>query len=221
MLCGVPFYAEIYRKMWEKELKKNIVFDVGNVLVTYEPKRCLENLGYDEETKEAVMQAVFKSPLWNENDRGVLSTAELEEGFVANAPKYEMQIRKAFQNVGRAIELMPHTMDWIKDLKARGYHLYIISNYGEFTYQQTEHKLKFLPYMDGTIFSYQHKMIKPDREIYELLLRKYNLKADECVFIDDCAENVVAAREAGFSAIQFFSFAQAKRELENILSSGV
>ena len=195
---------------------RNIVFDVGKVLVTFEPRKYLEQLGYDETTVEAVMRAVFLSELWLENDRGNLTITELEKGFVANAPEYEVQIKHAFQNVGEIIELMPYAMDWIKELKKQGYHLYIISNYGESTYQQTEHKLKFLPYMDGAIFSYRHKMIKPDREIYELLLERYGLKAHECVFIDDCFENVEGARKVGFYGIHFLDYQQAKEELKKI-----
>lgn len=193
---------------------KNIVFDAGNVLVTFNPDEYLDRLGYDKETKRAVEKAVFRHPLWNENDRGILSDEELLNGFIANAPEYEMQIRETFQKVGDSIELLPHTMDWVRDLKAKGYRLYVLSNYGEYTYKQTEHKLKFLPYMDGTIFSFAYKMIKPEREIYELLLEKFDLRAEESVFIDDRLENVEAARELGFCGIQFQNFEQVKRELE-------
>lgn len=98
---------------------KNIVFDVGKVLVSFEPEQYLKDLGYDEITRKIVMSSIFKSPLWDENDRGVMSTQELADGFVANAPEYETQIREAFKQVGGTIELMPHTMKWVEDLKAR------------------------------------------------------------------------------------------------------
>lgn len=196
---------------------KNIVFDVGKVLVTYEPEQHLRNLGYDETTRKNVMEAMFANPLWNENDKGLLTTEELLDGFIENAPKYEVQIREAFGKIEKTIELLPHSMEWVENLKARGYHLYIISNYGEYTYEQTEHKLKFLPYMDGTIFSFQYKMIKPDRAIYEKLLEKFELKAEECVFIDDSLANVVAAKQAGFHGIHFQNYEQAKAELDRLL----
>lgn len=200
---------------------KNIVFDVGKVLVSYEPKQNLERLGYDEHTQEAIMNAMFANPLWNESDRGVLTDEELIAKFVENAPEYETQIREAYKKIGNSIEILPHSVEWVKDLKAQGYHLYIISNYGDYTYQQTSHKMKFLPYMDGAIFSYQYKIIKPDRRIYETLLETYQLKAEECVFIDDSMQNVIAAREAGFYAIQFQNYEQAREELSELCNKKI
>lgn len=196
---------------------KNIVFDVGKVLVSFEPRQYLENLGYDEQTQKAVYDAMFGHTLWNETDRGVMSDEELIDGFTANAPAYGEQIREAYQKVGDTIELLPHTMKWITSLKERGYCLYIISNYGKYAYEQTKHKMEFLPYMDGTIFSYRYKIIKPDLKIYEQLLKEYHLNAEECVFIDDRLKNVEAAKEAGYQGIQFRDYAQAKLELDKLL----
>lgn len=196
---------------------KNIVFDIGKVLAFFEPEQHLKNLGYDDITRQKVMSAVFDSSLWEEVDRGVLSTEELTDAFVENAPEYERQIREAYEKVGGTTEIMPHTMKWVEDLKTQGYHLYVISNYGEYTFEQTKHKMRFLPYMDGVIFSYQYNVLKPDRKIYETLLEKYQLKAEECVFIDDRPENVEGAKQLGFHGIQFFNFEQASEKLNQLL----
>lgn len=198
---------------------KNIVFDVGRVLVTFNPEEYMKKLGYDECTRQKIEEAMFKHPLWNESDRGIFSDEELLNKFVANAPEYEEQIKEAFKKIEAIIELLPHTMEWVKELKAKGYHLYVLSNYGEYTYQQTKHKLEFLSYMDGSIFSFRYKIIKPEREIYELLLNMFSLKAEESVFIDDKLENVEAAKALGFSGIQFQSYEQAEEELEEILTN--
>ena len=79
-------------------------------------------------------------------------------------------MQTVYDNLGDVVELMPYAEDWVKTLKEQGYHLYILSNYAEHTYQLSSHKMKFLPYMDGTLFSYVYKMAKPDREIYEKTL---------------------------------------------------
>ena len=71
--------------------------------------------------------------------------------------------------------------------------------------------------MDGVIVSYQYKVMKPDRSIYEILLNKYKLKAEECVFIDDRVENVEGAKKIGFYGIHFQSFEQASAELNELL----
>lgn len=197
---------------------KNIVFDVGKVLVYYEPDWLMDKLGYDEETKKRMKAAMFHSAAWDEGDRGVLSKEELLETFIANDPEIEEQICFCYEHVEGAIELMPHVIEWMEDLKSRGYHLYVISNYGENTFEKTVDKMAFIPYMEGMIFSYQYKMIKPDLIIYEQLLKEYNLDGSECVFIDDRQVNIDAAVEAGFAAgVLFQDYEQAKSDLNVLL----
>lgn len=196
---------------------KNVVFDVGKVLVAFEPVRMMKELGFDDETCENVLNAVFHSKMWDVNDKGTLTTEELTQGFIANAPEYEEEVKLAFQHVGDAIEMFPFVMEWLEDLKARGYRLFIISNYGDYTFEQTKHKMKFLSLVEGAIFSYQHKMIKPDLEIYEKLLKDFDLKAEECVFIDDRLENVEAAKKVGYAGIQFLGYEDAKAKLDEML----
>ena len=127
------------------------------------------------------------------------------------------EIRDTYLRVGDSIELLPHAVEWTASLKEKGYHLYIISNYGEYTLEQTKEKMDFLKYMDGAIFSYQYQIIKPDARIYEQLLKNYDLKAQECVFIDDKAENVEAAKAVGYLGIVFTSYEAVTKELEEIL----
>lgn len=197
---------------------KNIVFDVGKVLVSYEPDAYMENiLRFDAETRHAVNKAMFQNPLWEESDRGALSTEELIKGFVHNNPAYEQQILKAHENVGDSIALFPYVVDWMTNLKKRGYHLYILSNYAEYTFQQTKEKMGFLPFMDGAVFSYECKLIKPEKEIYEYLCEKYQLKPEECVFLDDRQLNVDGAIDAGWKGIVFENYQQASHDLNQLL----
>lgn len=198
---------------------KNIIFDVGNVLVEYNPDGLMRRLGFDEETLQAVNQAVFQNELWNESDRGVLSPEELLEAFIANNPAYEKEIRQVIDAVGDTISLMPYTVEWVKGLKERGYHLYILSNYAEYTYEKTSHKMEFLPYMDGVVFSYRCKLIKPEKEIYEYICETYGLKPEESVFLDDREDNVQAARNMGMNGIEFENYAQGSETLEQLLKN--
>ena len=197
---------------------KNVVFDVGKVLVYYEPDWLMDKLGYDEEKKKRMKAAMFHSPTWDEGDRGVLNKEELLDAYIANAPDLESEIRLCYERVGEVIDLMPHVIEWMEDLKERGYHLYIISNYGENTFEKSVDKMAFIPYMEGMIFSYQYKMVKPDLIIYEQLLKEHNLEGSECVFIDDRQVNLDAAVEAGFAAgVLFQNYEQAKADLDALL----
>lgn len=196
---------------------KNIIFDVGKVLVSYEPDEMLVRLGFDRETRDAVNAAVFENELWELSDQGLFTPEEILAKAKANAPGYEAAVEKAWEHVGDSIEILPHAVEWVSDLKARGYHLYILSNYSEHTMELTKQKMAFLPYMDGALFSYTCKLAKPDEKIYEYLLNKFRLNASECIFIDDRMVNVEGARACGIQAILFEDYESARKELDALL----
>ena len=123
---------------------KNIVFDVGQVLMSYTPENYLKNLGFSEKTVQTLRKAIFESTMWEAGDRGIISTEEIWEGFRKNAPGLKKEVQTVYDNLGDVVELMPYAEDWVKTLKEQGYHLYILSNYAEHTYQLSSHKMKFL-----------------------------------------------------------------------------
>ena len=197
---------------------RNIIFDVGKVLVSFEPDVYMDSLGFNKEEKAAVNRAMFQSTLWVQADEGLMEPEAFLEGYVANAPEYEAQIRRAYRTLGGTVELFPYTMGWLQNLKDRGYRLYILSNYGKYLFEQTRTKMKFLSLVDGVLFSNTCQLIKPDPEIYLYLLRKYGLEAAECVFLDDRVENVEAAVQCGIYGIQFIDYESGRQALERIIS---
>ena len=98
-------------------------------------------------------------------------------------------------------------------MRKNGYHTYILSNFPKSTYEKATEELSFEKETTGAIFSYQVKCIKPEAEIYKLLLDRYHLVPQECVFIDDRPENIEAAEKLGITGIQFQNQHQAKRRL--------
>lgn len=197
---------------------KNIVFDIGNVLVGFIWEEFYRSFGYSEEIFEKLADATVRSPFWNEMDRGRLSDDELIEGFIRNDPSIEREIREALKNVKGMIRRYDYAIPWIKELKEKGYHVYVISNFAHKAHMDCIEALDFLNEIDGGILSYQVKLIKPAPEIYRLLCSKYNLKAEECVFIDDLPKNVEAARNEGMQGIVFQTLEQAREELEALLA---
>ena len=161
--------------------------------------------------------ATFGSGIWNEMDRGIWSEEEVLERFIARAPEREKEIRVAFDRVGCCTERKEYAIPWIENLKARGYRVLFLSNYSEHVRKRSTHALHFLPYLDGGVFSYQVHRIKPEPEIYRILLEKYELKAEECVFVDDNGKNIQAARELGFRTVHFENYEQAHEALEALL----
>ena len=195
-----------------------VIFDIGNVLAAYDWEDALKRLGYSEEAREIIGNAVFRSADWNEMDRGVLTLEELLQRFIKRAPEYEKEIRQAIYNYKDMAHQYDYTKPWLKELKEKGLRLYYLSNYGEFGVQETLEALDFRELMDGGIFSYEVKMIKPSRWIFEELLYRYKLNREEAVFFDDSAANAEAACQVGLHGIQFTGYEDARQKLESLLA---
>lgn len=194
---------------------KNIIFDIGRVLVKWEPQKTMRELGMTESEIEAVSDALFTSGLWNETDRSVLPDEEVFRQFVERAPEQEKNIRLFWENLDKAIVQFDYVIPWMRALKKAGYRIYILSNYGKWTYDSTkDNALSFLSEVDGGIFSYEIKIIKPDIKIYQALLEKYNLNPEECVFMDDLEANIAGAKAAGINGIVFTSKEDAEKQLK-------
>lgn len=196
---------------------KNIIFDIGKVLVSYEPDAYMESLGISADKQAKINKAMFQNKLWDISDQGIYSKEELLKMFIEGAPDCEVEIRQLYGTIGNTIEMLPHSMPWLSELKERGYKIYILSNYAEETYHQTKDKLKFLSLVDGAVFSFQCKLIKPNREIYEHICQKFQLNCSECIFVDDRLVNVEAARNNGILSVLFHDYEQAKAELDEML----
>ena len=103
-------------------------------------------------------------------------------------------------------------------LKEKGYKIYLLSNYSEELFHVHTKGAKFLDVLDGEVVSYQVHALKPDREIYEILLEKYSLKAEECLFFDDRMDNVEGAKKVGIQAIQVTSREMLNETLDEMLT---
>ncbi len=179
---------------------KNVVFDLGQVLLKYDWEGYLHSLGYEGELFEIMADAIFRNQDWVTGDAGTVTPEEWGQLFVENAPEYEADIRKVFSGIRNTISQFPYVKRWIDLLKKEGYRLYFLSNYSEKLHKDTVHHMDFMEEFDGGIFSYEVKCIKPDLKIYELLLEKYHLNPEETIFYDDRKENVDAALKLGIKA---------------------
>ena len=196
---------------------KNIILDVGKVLVAWEPTQLMYKLGFSDEAVRGVTRAFFDSGIWNETDRGVLCDEEILALAKKQAPEYEKEILLFWEQLGGAIWQLPYTREWIRAIKRAGYRVYILSNYGSWTYEATREKaLDFLEDVDGAVFSYQVKQMKPDLEIFQTLFEKFSLNPQECVFLDDLPANIEGARAAGMHGIVFTGLEAALVELEKL-----
>ena len=195
---------------------KNIVFDIGNVLVAFRWREYFAEFGYPQDIYERLCKATAMNPVWNEYDRGIWTEEEVLQGFIASDPELEPQIRETLSDLKGLLIMYHYTMDWIRELKEKGYGVYYLSNYSWPAYRDCKEELEFIPLMDGGILSYKEHLIKPDAAIYHLLMERYGLKAEECVFLDDTEKNIKGALEVGMHGIVFQNKAQAVEELRKI-----
>lgn len=199
---------------------KNVIFDIGNVLGHFCWEQIfVEKLGLSGEEFEAVADATTRSAMWNEFDRSLLKDEEIVDGCVKNAPEYEEKIREFFRHIGEIVIDYDYSEAWINELKERGYKVYILSNYGKTSFLKCikNGNLKFLGSVDGKLISYEVCKVKPEPEIYNELLKRFDLKPEECVFIDDRKDNVEGAEKVGIKGILFTEYKSTKEELEKVL----
>lgn len=193
---------------------KTVIFDIGNVLTDFAWEPFFRSFGFSEEKFDRLVKATVKNPVWNEVDRGVWTNAQIIDSFVANAPELENEIRHVFEDVSPIVTKRDYAIPWIRHLKANGYQVLYLSNFGELPKEHCKEALDFIPYTDGGILSYEVKVIKPDPAIYKLLIEKYQLVPEECVFVDDLLENVEAARKLGMYGVQAVTHEKAMEGLE-------
>lgn len=194
-----------------------IVFDLGGVLVDFHPLDGMRQLGFSKEAMDCFRKNIF-SGLWEECDAGPISEKDIRRLFKEAVPGFEREVDMLWDHLPVVTGVYDYSGAWIKELKERGYKIYILSNFGQRAFEINSRLYTFLADVDGRVISYEVEMTKPDAGIYHYLAEKYNFNPDEAVFIDDRRMNVDGARACGFKGILFESHEQAKAELENMLS---
>lgn len=197
---------------------KNIVFDMGMVLVSFNWMHYLDSLPFPREIKETMTQkALANQSVWNEHDRGVMSDEEFLVFASKDAPEILEPLRVYMDGVGKIIQEYDYSRAWLHSLKERGYRIYILSNYGAAPYRYARENFTYFGEADGIVISSDVKMIKPEPGIYQYLLKTYGLKPEETVFLDDRRDNIEAAEAFGIKGIVFENYTQGKEELEKLL----
>lgn len=180
---------------------KNIIFDVGDVLLEYRWKDMLKDYGLPDDEAYKVGNLMFNDNLWHEFDLANMTHDEIVGQYLKNYPEYA-EVMQWFMTHGELMHVKREDV-WEKlhKLKEKGYGIYILSNYSQELFEKHTKDAPFISLADGIVVSYQIHITKPDEKIYRYLLDKYNLKAEECIFFDDREENTEAARKLGIEAI--------------------
>jgi 2-haloacid dehalogenase len=190
-----------------------VVFDLGGVLIQWNPRHLYRKLFDDEALMEEFLATVCTSD-WNECQDAGRSFAEAEAELIRHHPDKEHLIRAW---CARFDEMIPGAIDGVVailgELKARATPLYALSNWSAETFVAQPKRFPFLSWFKGIVVSGHEGVIKPDPRIFELLLSRYGLKAEETVFIDDNPANAAAASRLGIHGIAYRAPDQLRAEL--------
>lgn len=176
---------------------KNLIFDVGNVLIEYRWNQMLLDYGLIKEEAAVAGPLFFEHETWTELDLGNRSVEEVIRLYEERLPQYAGLIRWFLTHLELMPVPRPDVWKKVHALKEKGYRIYLLSNYNEDFFRVHTQGATFLDDIDGKVVSYEIHKIKPYPEIYQYLLDKYELKPQECVFFDDREENTQTAKEMG------------------------
>ena len=182
---------------------KNILFDMGNVLIRFDQQYFIDRFGVTGEDAALLKREVFMSVEWVRMDRGTLSEAQAFEKIAPRLPERLRDVAwKLICMWDRPILPIEGMYGLVEELKGKGYGVYLLSNA---SVRQHEYwpRIEASRFFDGTLISADVHVIKPQREIYELCLEKFGLKAEECFFIDDAPANIEGAMCCGISGAVF------------------
>ncbi|MEO3402409.1 HAD family phosphatase [Mucilaginibacter sp. CAU 1740] len=194
-----------------------IIFDLGAVLIDWNPRYLYRTLFTDEQEMKDFLTNICTSD-WNEEQDAGRSLQEGTDLLVAQHPEHEANIRAFYSRwVEMLGEPLHGTVEIFKQLKASGkYKIYALTNWSAETFPIALERFDFLGWFDGVVVSGTEKMRKPTPAFYQLLLDRYDVKADEALFIDDNYRNILAAEQMGIKSIHFTSSEALEDELKRI-----
>ncbi len=196
---------------------KNIVFDVGHVLLSYRWKEMMVDYGYTPEEAEAFYQMTCRDPLWAEFDLENWSFQEVVDKFIEKNPSHADAIRYFFNHKSDMSLPRPGVYQRCEKLVEQGYRLYILSNYSSVLFAEHTKNISIMDKFSGMMVSYMIHIGKPDRRIYEALYREYGIDPADSLFYDDREENIEASKKSGMDAILVESEEMLERSLDKLL----
>lgn len=185
---------------------KNIILDIGGILADdgakkYKDEMYKDKLNLPFEKIKNIGRIAFGGT-FNDCLLGNMKLSEHISNVIRDNPKYEKELLYMLEPklYAETYPIIYKTLNYVRLLKDKGYNIYFLSN---ITFESYEYIKNILDEFDGGIYSYQEHVIKPDKKIYKLIIDKYNLKIDECVFFDDSIKNVDSANEFGLKSYLF------------------
>ena len=195
---------------------KNILFDMGNVLIYFDRNLFMDRLGLEEADKKLLTRELFLSLEWARMDRGSLVEPQAVESISRRLPeRLHDAAEKLVSHWDEPLIPVPGMYELIRELKSAGYGIYLLSNA---SLRQHEYwpRIEASQFFDGTLISADEGLMKPQPEIYRLILERFGLKAEESFFIDDLPSNIEGAFYCNMPGAVFYNdVAKLRQDLRN------
>ena len=200
---------------------KNIIFDLGNVLISFRPSEYFDSKDYPETIKSKILSDIFRSQEWLRLDNGDISTTEAIDAISLKSSLKKEEIAHIFHLRTEIMFPLDQNVRLLPKLKKQGYKLFFLSNFPIDIFEEIKAGYYFFRYFDGGVISSEVKFSKPDRRIYEILIEKYHLTPEESLFIDDIEINVRVAEESGMKGLVTFGSEDISKELSAVLNNSL
>lgn len=206
-------------KKVKKESKcmiRNIIFDIGGVLLDYNPKTYLDKLNIEEGKRKELNNIIFHNQKWKDCLNGFITNSELIEYLIKENLKYKNEIEQILSKNNLKYMLPPkqEMIEYYKTLKQKEYKIYLCSNITEDTYNYIKNSFEIIQVAEGGVFSCFENISKPNIEIYQRLIEKYNLDIEKSILIDDTKRNIISANDIGLNGILFNNIEDIKKILK-------
>ncbi|MEG1475845.1 MAG: HAD family phosphatase [Longicatena sp.] len=196
---------------------KNIVFDIGNVLMSFQPIEYFKPIFKDKEKTKMLCDKVFKHQAWSLYDQGIYFMEDLYREYEKAYPNEIEDIKVILHDWLHLLQPMHSSLSYMKALKAEGYKLFILSNISKDSADYLKATQSFFLDVEGYVLSYEEKLNKPSEQIYKTLCTRYLLEPHETIFMDDKEENVLSAKKLGIHGVVFVNIEQTKKEVSDII----
>lgn len=194
----------------------NIIFDLGNVLINFKPEQFLLRYTKDKNRITKFISNIIQSDTWLKLDRGIMSIKNARDDFISAYPEETELIKTFFDHWQEMLTPISKNVNLLKELKSNGYRLYILSNYIIEAYEYVKECYNIFSLFDGLVISGKINIIKPEREIFQFLLQKYNLNPEDSVFIDDIKQCIDQAGKLKIKTIHYLSNTDLRSELRKL-----
>jgi putative hydrolase of the HAD superfamily len=194
----------------------NIIFDLGGVIFSWNPAQIIQKVFTLPDEQDIIKSKLFDHTDWHDLDRGTLDRTEAIQRAIGRTGFPPQRIEALFEQIPYALVPIPETLQLVQQVKQAGHKLFVLSNMHLASFHRLEREYPIWDLFDGKVISCHIKLIKPEPEIYQFILKEYGLRPEETIFIDDTEVNLHAAAQLGITTIKFSTAEQCREALRQL-----